>query len=100
MWKTLTRHARMRIARYTGTRAALHFPTVPFSLEDIFHLHPVVGRPLFSSKRYDRIRFIFAEGYGANAHVHGAQIRTFGQVVENTLPHRLSILDVLAAAEK
>ena len=99
--KTWTRHALVRVAaRYARTAAAFHFPTISFSLQNVFHLHPIVRRAVFGTERDHSVGFIFAKRYGPNTHVHRDQVRTLGQVIQNGLPHGLSILDVFATADK
>lgn len=95
----MTGHALVRVAtRYARTAAAFHFPTISFSFQNVFHLHPIIGRPVFGPERHNGVGFIFAERYGPDAHVHRDQIRALGQVVDDALPYGLGILDILAAA--
>ena len=96
-----TGHALVRVAaRYARTAAAFHFPTISFSFQNVFHLHPIVRGAVFGTERYHSVGFIFAKRYGPNTHVHRDQVRTLGQVVDDRLPDGLGALDVFAAAEK
>ncbi len=92
----------MRRLPHARVAFASNHPPVTLAIQRVAHLHPAACGAL-GAERHGCVRFVLAEGHGSHIHLHRFEIevRTLGQVVENTLTHSaLALRSAFAAADE